>query len=63
MNEMEMQACVIHSASFISFINAGSKYPRSISLSYESERKLQRNSSNFGSVMRDFVRGNSFFQK
>lgn len=64
MNEMKMRACAIHSVSIISFINAGSKYPRSLFLSYKSEATaFMKISNNFGAVMSNLARGNSFFQK
>lgn len=55
---------MIHSASTISLINAGLKYPRSVFLIEKwKETTFMKNNNNFKYIMRDFVRSNSFFQK
>lgn len=55
---------MIHSASIISFINAGLNYPRSVFLIEKwKETTFTKNNNNFKDTMRDFVRSNSFFQK
>lgn len=52
--KLEIQACVIHSVSIISLINAGSKCPRSIILWEEWKvSKFMKNNKNFTVVMRE----------